>query len=52
MAKEIEVAGVGCCLVDYLFNDIAFTSDMFTKYNSKKCDDGGLTPGQLVFAEV
>lgn len=51
MTKQIEVAGVGCCLVDYLFNDIAFTSELFSKYISKKSGDGGLTPGQLVFAE-
>jgi sugar/nucleoside kinase (ribokinase family) len=51
MTKQIEVAGVGCCLVDYLFNNIAFTSETFSKYTSKKSGDGGLTPGQLVFAE-
>ncbi len=51
MTKKIEVSGVGCCLVDYLFNNVSFTSDLFTKYISKKSGDGGLTPGQLVFAE-
>lgn len=51
MTKQIEVAGVGCCLVDYLFNDISFTSEKFTKYISRRSGDGGLTPGQLVFAE-
>jgi sugar/nucleoside kinase (ribokinase family) len=51
MTKKIEVSGVGCCLVDYLFNNIAFTSEIFSKYISKKSGDGGLTPGQLVFAE-
>jgi len=51
MTKQIEVAGVGCCLVDYLFNNIAFASETFSKYSSKKSGDGGLTPGQLVFAE-
>ncbi len=51
MAKQIEVSGVGCCLVDYLFNNISFTSEIFSKYVSKRSGDGGLTPGQLVFAE-
>ncbi|HDR50279.1 MAG TPA: carbohydrate kinase family protein [Mariniphaga anaerophila] len=51
MTKQIEVAGVGCCLVDYLFNNITFTSEAFSRYSSKKSGDGGLTPGQLVFAE-
>jgi sugar/nucleoside kinase (ribokinase family) len=49
--KKIEVSGVGCCLVDYLFNNISFTSETFLKYISKRSGDGGLTPGQLVFAE-
>lgn len=51
MTRQIEVAGAGCCLVDYLFNSIAFTSETFSKYISKKSGDGGLTPGQLVFVE-
>jgi sugar/nucleoside kinase (ribokinase family) len=37
--------------VDYLFNNITFTSEIFSKYISKKSGDGGLTPGQLVFTE-
>ena len=51
MTKKIEVSGVGCSLVDHLFNNISFTSGTFSKYISKKSGDGGLTPGQLVFAE-
>lgn len=51
MAKAIKVSGVGSCLVDYLFNNIAFNSETFSKYLSKKSGDGGLVPGQLVFAE-
>jgi sugar/nucleoside kinase (ribokinase family) len=51
MAKQIEISGVGCCLVDYLYNNISFTSEIFSKYVSKRSGDGGLTPGQLVFAE-
>jgi sugar/nucleoside kinase (ribokinase family) len=51
MTKKIEVSGVGCCLVDYLYNNISFTSETFSKYISKERGDGGLTPGQLVFRE-
>ncbi len=51
MTNKIIVSGVGCSLVDYLFNNISFTSDTFKKYISKKNGDGGLTPGQLVFTE-
>lgn len=51
MTKKIEVSGTGCCLVDYLFNNISFASESFSKYLSRKSGDGGLTPGHLVFAE-
>jgi len=51
MTKKIEISGTGCCLVDYLFNNISFTSETFIKYLSKRSGDGGLTPGQLVFVE-
>ena len=51
MPGKIIVSGVGCCLVDLLFNDIDFSSDTIRPYLSKKRGDGGLTPGQLVFQE-
>lgn len=51
MPGKIIVSGVGCCLVDLLFNDIDFGSDTFSPYLSKKRGDGGLTPGHLVFQE-
>ena len=51
MAEKIIVSGVGCCLVDLLFNDINFSSDIIRPYLSRKRGDGGLTPGHLVFQE-
>ena len=51
MPGKIIVSGVGCCLVDLLFNDINFGSDTIRPYLSKKRGDGGLTPGHLVFQE-
>ena len=51
MSGKIIVSGVGCCLVDLLFNDIDFGSDTIRPYLSKKRGDGGFTPGQLVFQE-
>ena len=51
MQKKIIVSGVGCCLVDLLFNDIDFCSDTIRPYLSLKRGDGGLTPGHLVFKE-
>jgi mannitol-1-phosphate 5-dehydrogenase len=51
MAGKIIVSGVGCCLVDILYNGIDFGSDIIHPYLSKKRGDGGLTPGKLVFQE-
>jgi sugar/nucleoside kinase (ribokinase family) len=51
MPKKIIVSGVGCCLVDLLFNDIDFSSDIMRPYLSLNRGDGGLTPGHLVFKE-
>ncbi len=49
--KKVRISGVGCCLVDVLYTDINFKSERFTKYLSRSQGDGGLVPGQLVFAE-
>lgn len=51
MPGKIIVSGVGCCLVDLLFNGIVFGSGTIRPYLSKKRGDGGLIPGQLVFQE-
>lgn len=51
MTKKFIVSGVGCCLVDLLYNDIDFSSETFRPFISLKRGDGGLTPGQLVFNE-
>lgn len=51
MSGKIIVSGVGCCLVDMLYNDISFSSDAMLPYLSLSRGDGGLTPGQLVFKE-
>jgi sugar/nucleoside kinase (ribokinase family) len=51
MSGKIIVSGVGCCLVDLLYNDIDFGSDTLRPFISLKRGDGGLTPGHLVFKE-
>jgi sugar/nucleoside kinase (ribokinase family) len=48
---QIIVSGVGCCLVDMLYNDIDFGNDKLKSYLSASRGDGGLTPGHLVFRE-
>jgi len=51
MSRKIIVSGVGCCLVDLLYNNIDFSSDAIQPLLSKNRGDGGLTPGKLVFQE-
>ena len=51
MTKPLKISGTGCSLVDYLYNNISFNSADFSAYRSLNDGDGGLTPGQLVFAE-
>ena len=51
MRRKIVVSGAGCCLVDLLFNDIDFNSNIIRPYLSHKRGDGGLAPGNLVFRE-
>lgn len=51
MSGKIIVSGVGCCLVDFLFNNIDFSSDAIRPFLSQKRGDGGLVPGMLVFKE-
>lgn len=50
MAHAI-INGVGCSLVDYLYTDIDFNSARLRPYVSRVPGDGGLVPGELVFAE-
>ncbi len=46
-----KVSVLGCSLCDYLYTNVDFNSPGFQKYKSVKQGDGGLIPGQLVFAE-
>ena len=47
----MKISGVGCCLYDYLYNNIAFDAPGFMRFLSQTPGDGGITPGELVFAE-
>lgn len=51
MREKIKIAGVGCALIDNIYNNVSFESKIFQKYISKKAGDGGLSPGKLVFTE-
>lgn len=51
LMSKIIVSGVGCCLVDMLYNDIDFGSENLKPLLSVIRGDGGLTPGHLVFRE-
>lgn len=45
------IHGTGCCLIDYLYAQVDFSSPAFLAARSLREGDGGLTPGRLVFAE-
>ena len=49
--NKIRISGVGCCLLDRIYDNVDFQSDSFRKYISKKAGDGGLEPGKLTFEE-
>ena len=49
--KKIRISGVGCCLLDRIYDNVNFQSEAFRKYISKKAGDGGLEPGKLTFEE-
>lgn len=48
---KIVVSGVGCCLMDRIYDKINFCSSEFSKYLSKTPGDGGLVPGTLELEE-
>jgi sugar/nucleoside kinase (ribokinase family) len=47
----MEVAGIGCCLIDHVYTNFTYENEGFQKLLSKKGGDGGIIPGGLVFAE-
>ena len=49
--NKVRISGVGCCLLDRIYDNVNFQSDVFRKYLSKKAGDGGLEPGKLTFEE-
>ena len=51
MKDKIILSGVGCCLVDILYNNISFNSQEIRSFFSKSSGDGGLSPGKLVLQE-
>lgn len=49
--KKLKISGIGCALIDYLYNNISFTSTEIQPYFSRKEGDGGISPGKLVFRD-
>jgi sugar/nucleoside kinase (ribokinase family) len=49
--KKLKISGVGCTLMDYVYNHISFESEGIQPFLSKKDGDGGISPGKLVFTE-
>jgi sugar/nucleoside kinase (ribokinase family) len=48
---KLKISGLGCTLLDFVYNGIDFNGPGFQKYRSMTAGDGGLTPGQLVFID-
>ena len=46
-----RISGTGCALVDYLYQPVCFTDEIFQQYASRQTGDGGLSPGKLVFKD-
>lgn len=51
MRTQISVGGIGCSLIDYLYQDVSFDTPEYRRYASRSPGDGGLITGGLVFAE-
>lgn len=49
--KTISIAGVGCCLLDRIYDRSDFRSAAFLALQSRRPGDGGLEPGKLTFEE-
>lgn len=49
--NKVRISGVGCCLLDRIYDHIVFQSEAFRKCWSQKAGDGGLEPGKLTFEE-
>jgi sugar/nucleoside kinase (ribokinase family) len=45
----MKISGIGCTLIDYLYNWISFNSPELEPYISLNEGDGGISPGKLVF---
>ena len=52
MIQNPGIAGIGCALLDILHPDASIESEAFERYRSRTPGDGGLVPGQLVFASA
>ncbi len=50
-ARPFRIHGVGCALVDMVYDRVDFGGETFARYASRRPGDGGLVPGQLVFGE-
>jgi sugar/nucleoside kinase (ribokinase family) len=47
----MKISFTGCGLGDFIYKNVNFNSPAFLKYKSKTPGDGGLMPGNLVFAD-
>lgn len=50
--KKMTLGVTGCALSDFLYTDVDFGAEAFRSCASRKRGDGGLTAGELVFADA
>ena len=48
---KLLISGLGCCLLDRIYDHVDFRSGAFCTYMSRTPGDGGLEPGKLTFEE-
>ena len=49
--KKLKISGIGCILMDFVYDGISFSGESILPYLSLKEGDGGISPGKLVFTE-
>ncbi len=48
---KVKISGIGCTLIDYVYNGVSLTGPGIDPYLSREEGDGGISPGKLVFTE-
>jgi sugar/nucleoside kinase (ribokinase family) len=47
----VKISAAGCCLIDYVYADVPYSTPGFQRFLSRRPGDGGIIQGGLVFTE-